>query len=294
MEKTKIKAPKQQIGAKVMQKSNKKIYTVVEVQKDENGKAIRTILADENGKKKPISQKTIDCKYSFYSDDDANIDNREIEETSTLINNIVEKSEDVSNTIDDTNKKDKDVPIDIDETYEDVINNIAKTDNTDKEIKDVSNTINDTAKKDEDVPNTIDDTVKENESTSNTTVEIDTTNKEIEDVPNNINYADKEIIDMLNDFDETNTDEKTSALINKLLGENIKLKDRVSELENQLNTMKSIHRKGGRPKKEYDDNLAEQIIYLHRQGESYRNLAKRFGLSHSTIARTIKDNIDKY
>jgi len=259
MEKTKIKAPKQQIGTKIIQKSNKKIYTVTEVQRDEKDKVIRIILTDENGKKKPVAKNTIDCKYSLYNDDDnVNIDNREIEETSALINNIVEKSEDVSNTIDDTNK---DVPVDVDAIYEDIIQNNVETDNTDKEIKDVSNTIN--------------DTIKESKNVS-------------------IDITDIDILDMIIDFDKTNKDEKASAIINKLLGENVKLKDRVSELENQLNTMKSIHRKGGRPKKEYDDNLAEQIIYLHRQGESYRNLAKRFGLSHSTIARTIKDNIDKY
>jgi len=287
MEKTKIKAPKQQIGAKIMQKSNKEIYTVIEVQRDENGKAIKTILADKNGKKKPVSQNTIDCKYSLYND--ANIENKEIKETSTLINNIVEKSEDVSNTIDDTNK---DMPVDIDKIYEDVINNIAKKDNTNKEIKDVSNTINDTYEKDEDTPNAIDNIVEESENTSTNTAETNIINKEIEDVPNNIDNTDKETEDTSTTIN--NTDEETSALIDKLLEENKKLKTRILELEEQLNNLKNISHRGGRPKKEYDENLAEQIIHLYRQGESYRNLAKRFGLSHSTIARTIKDNIDKY
>ncbi len=56
MEKT--KAPKQQIGTKLIHKNNKQIYTVIDVIKDKNNKVISTILkSDVDGTEKPLKQK---------------------------------------------------------------------------------------------------------------------------------------------------------------------------------------------------------------------------------------------
>lgn len=81
----------------------------------------------------------------------------------------------------------------------------------------------------------------------------------------------------------------------KVVDENETLKTRLKILEDnnkKLTAMIKVSHSGGRPKK-FEDSLLEEIIKYREQGESYRQLAKRFNCSVSYICQKLKSNQDK-
>lgn len=82
---------------------------------------------------------------------------------------------------------------------------------------------------------------------------------------------------------------------NKVVNENEDLKARLKILEDnnkKLTAIINTTHAGGRPKK-FEDSLLDEIIKYRKQGESYRQLAKRFNCSVSYICQKLKNNQDK-
>lgn len=92
--------------------------------------------------------------------------------------------------------------------------------------------------------------------------------------------------------------------IRELQKENSMLKKQINELQKELAELKEYNsklltafdskHKGGRPRKFTDEtDIINQMIELYNQGESYRQIAKKFGCGVNYVFTRIKQNKDR-
>lgn len=79
---------------------------------------------------------------------------------------------------------------------------------------------------------------------------------------------------------------------NQLLAENERLKNEITELKTTISELKNKKHPGGRPSRFKNEEI-NKIIEYHKQGESYRKIAKEFNCSSAYIHKLIKADKDK-